>query len=75
MRRCSIQPVTNGIRVELQDTAGRSERISFRQSAHRRLKNHRITFQFVVRSCVIQGNTAPTTLTKGLRLTVSAAIF
>jgi hypothetical protein len=75
MKSSSVQPIANRIFINLQDSARRSDGISFRQCAHSGLENQRIALQTIVGSAVIHGDTAPTTLTKRLGLTVIRAIF
>lgn len=75
MQHSSIQPITDRILVALQDATGGAEEISFQQGAPGGLENQRVAFQTVVGRAIIQGYTAPTTLTKCLGLAMVRAIL
>ena len=71
----SIQPITNGIFVNLQDTTGCSNGISFGQGTDGHLENHWFAFQTIVGGGITQGDTPVTSLTQSLRLTITGTIF
>ena len=57
--------------VHLHETTRGPDGISFRQSAHRRLKKSRVAFQTIVGGRITQGHTASTTSTKSLQLAMT----
>ena len=70
----SIQPATDQIAIDLDDSGGRAQRIPFRQCPQGRLECHRVRPQAIVSRTVAQGHAASTRLTAGLRFAPATAI-